>query len=110
VPGARRRTWDGFEGEVAAGAILANEELDKIRVHVCASRAGSEGEADEDEVLGGGDDAGLKGVVPSADLGAADARELHSPPGSSQTVAHTTTSIEILHIPPGLYLILCNPV
>ena len=41
VPGACRRIWDGFDGEVAAGASLADEELDEVRVYVCASGAGN---------------------------------------------------------------------
>jgi hypothetical protein len=72
VPGARRRIRDRFNGEVAAGASLADEELDEVKVHACASGAGFEGEAEEHEVLRRGDDAGLQDVL-AADLGVVDA-------------------------------------
>jgi hypothetical protein len=62
VPGARRRIRDGFDGEVAAGASLADEELDEVSL---------EGEAEEDEVLCGADDAGV--LTAELELGAVDA-------------------------------------
>ena len=45
-----------------------------MAVFFSARRAGSEGEAEEDELIGGGDDAGLRGAnIFYADRGAVDA-------------------------------------
>ena len=63
MPVTWRRTRDGSDGLVAAGVSSVDEVLEEMGVVFCARRAGSEGEAEEDEVIGGGDDAGLRGAT-----------------------------------------------
>ena len=74
MPVGWRRTRDGSDGLVASGGSLVDEVLEVMGVFVRARCAGSEGEAEEGEVVGGGDDAGLRGATHVyADSGEVDA-------------------------------------
>ena len=59
---------------LAAGGSLVDEVLEVMGVFVCARWVGFEGEAEEDEIIGGGDNAGLRGAnLLYADSGVVDA-------------------------------------
>lgn len=69
MPVGSRGTRNRSDGGLAAGGSLVDEVLE-MGVFFCAPWAGSEGEAEEHELIVGGDDAGLRGVT---NFGAVDA-------------------------------------
>ena len=77
---------------LATGGSLVDEVLEVLGVFVCARWVGFEGEAEEDEIIGGGDDAGLRG----ANLLYADPGKVDAEVGDGRRVGEAEADLEFV--------------